>query len=61
MKTVYNWEHLPVNLNLHYVSVILGVNETTIKRWLYNGKLKGSKIGRKWVFSKEYIKSLTEI
>ncbi len=60
MQKVYNWDNLPVNLDMRYVCIVLGVTESTVKRWLYKGTLKGSKIGRKWFFSKDYIKSLTE-
>lgn len=61
MSTVYNWDDLPVNLNLNYICLIFGVSVSTVKRWLYDGTIKGTKIGRKWFFDKEYIKSLTEI
>jgi len=58
-QTISNWDKLPVILDLQTVALIFNVTETTIKSWIYKGHLKGSKIGHKWVFDKEYIKSLT--
>lgn len=60
-KTINNWNALPVVLDLQTVALILDHSEPTIKRWLKNGMLKGKKIGHKWLFDKEYIKSLVEI
>lgn len=57
-KTISNWDKLPVALDLHTVALILGVTDVTVKNWLYNGTIKGSKVGHKWLFDKEYIKSL---
>lgn len=56
---VNNWEKLPVILDLQTVALIFNVTETTVKTWIYKGQLTGSKIGHKWIFDKEYIKSLT--
>ena len=55
-----NWDTLPLNLNLDQVAKIMSISNSTIKRWLYEGKIKGTKLGRKWLFNKEYIKSLTQ-
>lgn len=61
MNKIYitNWEKLPVNLDLQTVALIFNVTQDTVKQWLYKGYIKGVKIGRKWIFSKDYIKSLT--
>ena len=32
----------------------------TIRRWVRSGKIKGKRIGRKWIFAKSYIKELLE-
>lgn len=56
--TITNWDKLPVALDLHTVALIFDVTDVTIKNWLYNGVIQGSKIGNKWIFDKEYIKSL---
>lgn len=58
-QVISNWDKLPVILDLPTVALIFNVTESTVKSWIYKGQLKGSKIGRKWVFDKEYIKSLT--
>lgn len=58
-KTINNWDKLPVVLDLQTVALIFNVTEPTVKSWIYKGKLKGSKIGHKWIFDKEYIKSIT--
>lgn len=57
---INNWDKLPVVLDLQTVALIFNVTDTTVKQWIYKGQLKGSQIGRKWIFDKEYIKSLTE-
>ena len=58
---ISNWDKLPVVLDLNTVALIFGVTEVTIKQLLYKGELKGKKLGKKWVFDKEYIKSYVQI
>lgn len=61
-KTVINnWDKLPLVLDLHTVALVFNVSDLTVKQWLYKGLIKGSKIGRKWIFNKDYIKSLTKL
>lgn len=36
-------------LTVPELSEILGTPETTIRRWLREGKLRGTQIGRKWL------------
>lgn len=55
---INNWDKLPVVLDLHTVALIFNVTDVTVKNWIYNGQLEGVQIGRKWIFDKEYIKSL---
>lgn len=57
---INNWDKLPIILDLQTVALIFNVTEVTVKNWIYKGHLKGSKIGRKWIFDKEYIKTLTD-
>jgi len=57
-KTISNWDKLPVALDIETVALIFNVTQTTVKNWLYNGTIQGRKIGRKWIFDKQYIKSL---
>ena len=57
---INNLDKLPVVLDLQTVALIFNVTDATVKQWIYKGQLKGSQIGRKWIFDKEYIKSLTE-
>lgn len=59
-RKISNWDDLPVVLDLKTVSLIFGVAEITIRRWLSNNQIQGEKIGRKWLFEKEYIKSIVE-
>lgn len=56
-QTISNWDKLPVALDLHTVALIFDVSDATVKNWLYKGTLKGTKIGGKWLFDKEYIKA----
>lgn len=51
---------MPVILDLKTVSLIFDVTELTIRRWLYKGNIIGQRIGRKWMFEKDYIKALLE-
>jgi len=58
-QIINNWDKLPVILDLHTVALIYDVTESTVKRWLYTGALKGFKIGSKWHFDKAYIQELS--
>ena len=56
---IYNWDKLPLVLDTKTVALIFGVAPNTVKHWLYSGQLQGFKIGKKWLFDKAYIQSLT--
>lgn len=56
---ISNWDKLPVVLSLHTVALIFDVSEVTVKHWIYDGVIKGSKVGKNWYFDKSYIISLT--
>lgn len=47
-----NWSEVPVILDIPYVSVLLGVNPETVRRTLFRGDLKGTKVGREWRINK---------
>ena len=59
--TIYNWDKLPVILDIKTVALICNVNVNTVKQWLYKDQIKGCKIGKKWMFSKEYIQALVSV
>jgi len=59
-SVIKDWEKEPVILDLHRAALIFNVTDGTVKRWLYNGEIQGKKIGRKWFFSRDYIRSLCE-
>lgn len=59
-KQIYNWDQLPLVLDLQTTAFILGVTETTVKNWLYAGKLTGSKVGRKWLIDRDYIRDIVQ-
>lgn len=59
-KKISNWDNLPVVLDLKTVSLIFSVAEITVRRWLSKNQIKGKKIGNKWFFEKEYIKSIID-
>lgn len=46
-----------VLFDLKEAAEALGVNERTIRQYLYDGKIKGVKIGRKWQISKEALEA----
>lgn len=39
---------------------LIKVSEITLKRWLIAGKIKGSKLGRKWILSESVIEKMIE-
>ncbi len=51
--TIYNWDQVPIVINLPYVAVILKANPEVVRRYLASGKLKGFKVGREWRVSKK--------
>lgn len=57
-QEINNWDKLPIILDLKTVSVIFNVSELTIRRWLAKNYITGTKIGNKWLFDKNYIKSI---
>ena len=56
-QTISNWDKQPVALDLHTVALIFDVTDVTVKNWLYKGTIKGTKIGGKWLFDKDYIRN----
>ena len=59
--SIHNWDKLPLILDTKTVALIYGVTPNTIKRWVYTNQIKGFKLGRKWLFDKSYIQSLTSV
>ena len=57
--SIHNWDKLPIVLDTKTVALIYDVTPNTVKQWIYNGQLKGYKLGRKWLFDKSYIQALT--
>ena len=51
-KYIYNWNEVPVVVDVGYVCVILGVTADTVQKLLRAGKLKGAKVGRDWRINK---------
>ncbi len=51
-KTVYNWEEVPVVINLPFAAIILKANPEVVRRYLASGKLKGFKVGKEWRVNK---------
>ena len=54
-----------LNKNLGYFGIadlaqLFGTHSETIRRWARAGNIQGKRIGRKWLFSKEYIRKLLE-
>ena len=50
--TFYNWNQVPVVINLPFVAVILKANPEVVRRYLASGKLKGFKVGKEWRINK---------
>lgn len=60
MPVISNWDKLPVAVDLHTVALIFGVNDATVRKWCSTGKLEGRKLGSRWIFGKEYLRSWIE-
>lgn len=60
-QVINNWDKLPVVMDTKDAARTFDVSVATIKNWIYSGKLKANKIGRKWSFDREYLRSLIEI
>lgn len=59
-SNIYNWDKLPIVLDTKTVALIFDVTPATVKNWVYSGRIKGQKVGLKWLFSKSYIMSLLD-
>ena len=59
-RTVSNWDKLPVVLDVHTVALIFDVSDQTVKTWLQTGKLKATKVARKWVIDRDYIRGIVQ-
>ena len=57
---ISNWDELPLIMGLHEVALIFNVTDLTVKKWVYNGTISGFKLGRRWMFNRDYIKSVCE-
>lgn len=54
-KFVYNWQEVPLIVDVGYVCRILGVTADTVQSLLRTGELKGRKVGRAWRICKSDI------
>lgn len=55
---IYNWDRLPVALDVHTVALIFDCTDDCVKKWLQSGRLQGVKIGRAWIIDKEYLRQV---
>lgn len=46
--------------NVKQVAVILDISTRTVMKYVYNGSLKGQKIGGKWKFTREAIENFVK-
>lgn len=54
------WEELDPFMTPEEVGKVLKVSLSTVKRYLYNGELKGEKIGRQWRISRDALRDFFE-
>ena len=47
-------------LTLEEVCEILNIGQTTFRRWMNDGKVKGIKVGRQWRFSSKVLANILE-
>lgn len=55
---ISNWDKLPVAVDLQTCALIFDVSDVTIKHWLYAGVIEGTKLGNKWFFDKDYLRTV---
>ncbi len=48
----------PNSLNAEQVQTLLGISPATYYRWLREGKLRGTKVGRRWRFTRDAVEAL---
>lgn len=51
-KFVYNWDAVPVVVDLPYVACIFGVSVECLKKWSQNGEFPAFKAGKLWRVNK---------
>ena len=57
-RQVYDWDRLPVALDVHTLALIFDCTDDCIKKWLQSGRLQGVKIGRKWIVDRDYLRQV---
>ena len=57
-RQVYDWDRLPVALDVHTLALIFDCTDDCIKKWLQAGRLQGVKIGRKWIVDRDYLRQV---
>lgn len=51
-KVISNWDLVPIVLDVPYVSMLLGICPETARRYVEQGKIRGTKVGKGWVVLK---------
>lgn len=54
-KYVTDWSQVPVVVDVPYVSIMLGIHPSTVKKYLRTGVIKGFKVGADWRICKNAI------
>ncbi|MBQ6163333.1 MAG: helix-turn-helix domain-containing protein [Clostridia bacterium] len=57
-KRYTSWDAVPLVLTLTECCRLLGKTEPTIRRWLEQGVLPGTKIGGAWMIRREAVENL---
>lgn len=57
-RQVYDWNRLPVALDVHTLALIFDCTDDCVKKWLQSGRLQGVKIGRKWIVDRDYLRQV---
>lgn len=53
MNLIYSWDEVPLFIDPIYIARLLGLSESTIRRYIRNGELKAMKMERVYRIAKD--------
>ena len=56
---IYNWDEIPVVVDLAYVAAMFRVSRETVRKLLCDGEIKGFKVGEQWRIRKDDLMAYT--
>lgn len=59
-KLIYSWDEIPVILDIHYLTILLGCSREKIRMECQSGRLPAFKIGDMWRVRKDELIAYTK-